>query len=43
MWALSAHIEHSILHQFSEVRKDPEAYLLKTTNPRLTHAARVDI
>jgi len=31
MWALSAHIEHSILHQFSEVRNDPEAYLSKTT------------
>jgi len=40
---LSAHTEHQILYFFSEFRNYPDAYLSKTTNPRLTHAARVDI
>jgi len=32
-----AHINHEDLYQFSEIRNHPDAYLSKTTNPRLTH------
>ena len=38
----TAHIEHENLYQFLEFRNYPDAYLSKTTNPRLKHTTSED-